>query len=831
MEISADSYAEGVARLPSQAGSMARVRSGGRSRSIRLLPVAAVVLPLLLTASAMWMAWNQAWREAASDMTGTANATAEYARRVLDGMALRLDRAADLLAHFDDAEIRAREAELHAALRRIPAMTGDLRTMHLFAHDRDARSLVSGRLFPVPGPAQSFADREYNQVHRPDDAPALHVSPAYVGAETRRAFFAVSRRRPPHPDRPGYNGVIVASVDIEEAGGHLARFRPQPEDVIALVRRDGAILVRTTIAAPRSPQDRVAPESPLLAALARGDSLAVNTARSTVDGVVRIATIRPVDGWPVAIYAARPRNAVVAAWWRVASAQLAVGLPATGLLLLLALLVRRRDRALAASNEVLERSVEQRTAALAESEARLRRVQEIGRVGGFEIDLGTGDNLRSAEYMRLQGRAAGQVTERHEDWVRRLHPEDRARAERRFLDAIADYGTDRDYAQEYRIIAPDGSVRWISARAEIERDAQGRAIRMVGAHMDVTELRAAREALAGREAKLSAALRGARLGIAEYFLPTRTAQWDARAAEIFGGLGAEHCSPGMAEWLDRVHPDDRAARRQAIQRAVAPGGPDSYDVEFRFRRVDGGWNWVAVHGAVVERRSDGRALHLAGVVQDVTERREAEERQRLMARELDHRARNALAVVLAAVRLAPRTDAAAFARAVEGRVSTLARTHTLLAEGRWTGTVLRTLAEGELAAFLAPPGQAGTAPRVTIHGPPVHLPPTVAQALAMALHELASNAAIHGALSVPQGRVALSWDRSAAEDALHIRWVERDGPAVTEPARQGFGTRLLDATVRDQLGGSVHRVWDPAGLLYELVLPLGRLVAPDPDLG
>ncbi|WP_159995615.1 sensor histidine kinase [Roseomonas sp. 18066] len=127
--------------------------------------------------------------------------------------------------------------------------------------------------------------------------------------------------------------------------------------------------------------------------------------------------------------------------------------------------------------------------ALAESEARLRRVQRIGQVGGFEIDLSSGANLRSAEYMAVQGLDAVASTESHAHWLSRLHPEDRARAERRFLQAVSDDSGACDYAQEYRIVTPDGAVRWISARAEIERDADGRALRMVGAHHDITALR------------------------------------------------------------------------------------------------------------------------------------------------------------------------------------------------------------------------------------------------------------------------------------------------------------------------------------------------------
>lgn len=139
--------------------------------------------------------------------------------------------------------------------------------------------------------------------------------------------------------------------------------------------------------------------------------------------------------------------------------------------------------------------------ALERSEARLRRVQAIGRIGGFDIDLRTGENQRSAEYMAVQGHPPVARTEAHRDWVARLHPEDRARAERHFLDSVRDGAPIGDYAQDYRVVTPAGEVRWIAARAVIERDGQGRALRMQGAHLDITELRAARDALAESEAR------------------------------------------------------------------------------------------------------------------------------------------------------------------------------------------------------------------------------------------------------------------------------------------------------------------------------------------
>ncbi|WP_343897337.1 HWE histidine kinase domain-containing protein, partial [Craurococcus roseus] len=243
-----------------------------------------------------------------------------------------------------------------------------------------------------------------------------------------------------------------------------------------------------------------------------------------------------------------------------------------------------------------------------------------------------------------------------------------------------------------------------------------------------------------------------------------------------------------------------------------------------------GWftHWVSVQRDVSDRKAAEETATRARIAEaeaealqaEVKERRRVEERQTLLARELDHRAKNALAVVQAALRLTPRDDTEAFARAVEGRVSALARAHTLLSEGRWDGAELGALAAGELAPFLA------DGPRAELRGPPVSLAPGAAQALSMALHELATNAVKHGALSAPGGRVSLSWSVDGAAGLLRLRWEEAGGPPLAAPPkRRGFGSRVLEATLRVQLGGAVARNWEGPGLVCEAALPLPRVLA------
>jgi two-component sensor histidine kinase/ActR/RegA family two-component response regulator len=186
----------------------------------------------------------------------------------------------------------------------------------------------------------------------------------------------------------------------------------------------------------------------------------------------------------------------------------------------------------------------------------------------------------------------------------------------------------------------------------------------------------------------------------------------------------------------------------------------------------------------------------------------------LLAREVDHRARNTLAVVQSIIRLTRAKTVKEYVHGIEGRIKALARAHTLLSDSRWNGADLATLVTEELAPYRG-------GDRIRCQGLDVSLQPATAQGLALALHELATNAAKHGALSSPGGRIQLDWDLKA--DVLTFTWAERDGPRIAAPTVRNFGLKVITASIEQQLGGKAEFDWEPQGLRCLFSIPRSEL--------
>jgi PAS domain S-box-containing protein len=326
------------------------------------------------------------------------------------------------------------------------------------------------------------------------------------------------------------------------------------------------------------------------------------------------------------------------------------------------------------------------------------------------------------------------------------------------------------------------------------------------------ELEAQTEKLRRSEERRSLALTAGDMGSWEYDPATDHLEWDAGQHRIYA-IDQRRVEPTRNAILDIVHPDDRDKHPLAAA-LKAPG--NRYQIEFRVVWPDGEVRWC-YGSAAITRDAEGNVVRLNGVSIDITERKRAEERQILLAREVDHRAKNTLAVVLSMLRLTKANTTAEYVAAVEGRIHALAATHNLLSATHWEGADLRRIVEEELAPY-----RTGRDDRVVTDGPPALLLPATAQAVALALHELATNAAKYGALSREGGRLKLTW--TVGKEAAELQWTESGGPRTEPPSSLGFGLSIVRASIEAQFRGGVVYDWRPEGLHCRLSIPSAQIV-------
>lgn len=328
------------------------------------------------------------------------------------------------------------------------------------------------------------------------------------------------------------------------------------------------------------------------------------------------------------------------------------------------------------------------------------------------------------------------------------------------------------------------------------------------------ELEASTARLLQSEQRRSLALAAGNMGAWDWDRLKGDCLWDEGQYQIFG-VSPESFAVTTENVRALLHPDDLDRLQVAMDHLFKDGQP--YQTEFRIRRPDGQVRWC--HGTAAPTVDQmGRVVRISGVTFDVTDRKEAEERQALLAREVDHRAKNALALVQSIIRLTRAGSIPAYIESVEGRIKALSRAHAVLALSRWQGADLGGLVEEEFAPF-----RTADAEKIVVEGPRVLLRPTPAQTLALALHELATNAAKYGALSSLAGRVRLTWEIKG--DDLILRWDETGAPPAKVPPTPGFGTRIIRASVEGQLSGEVRFDWRSEGLQCMLSVPLNDKIA------
>jgi two-component sensor histidine kinase len=252
-----------------------------------------------------------------------------------------------------------------------------------------------------------------------------------------------------------------------------------------------------------------------------------------------------------------------------------------------------------------------------------------------------------------------------------------------------------------------------------------------------------------------------------------------------------------------------AAGRPALAR-----GERHFEEEFRFDSPDGVERCFLL-SADMTLAPSGQVTGVLGVLRDITERKAAEERLRMLAREVDHRANNLLTVVQSTIALSKAPSADLLKEVLLGRVRALARAHQLMSESRWEGVDLRRIVVEELQPYAL-----GDDGRVVIAGDRVRLSPRAAQSVAMAIHELATNAAKYGAFSQSHGAVRIGWSLQDAGRSLRILWTERGGPPVRPPSRKGFGSTIIRRALA-QIDGTAEFRWAPEGLECDLSFPMG----------
>jgi len=325
------------------------------------------------------------------------------------------------------------------------------------------------------------------------------------------------------------------------------------------------------------------------------------------------------------------------------------------------------------------------------------------------------------------------------------------------------------------------------------------------------ELEASNMQLKQAEQGRSLALAAGQMGSWDWDLISQQWRWDQGQHRIFG-VDPQDFEISVENIRALIHPDDWLPLVETA-RGMSEGAR-TQQTEFRVVRPNGEIRWC-IGTAAASLDEAGGVVRINGVTIDITDRKEADERQILLAREVDHRARNALAVIQSIIRLTRAKSVEEYVQAIEGRIKALARAHTLLSDSRWRGADLATLVGEELAPYRA-------GDKIHYGGPDISLQPATAQGLALALHELATNAAKHGALSSPSGRVSLDW--ALDSDALVLRWSEGDGPRISQPSSRSFGLKVIVASIEQQLGGKAAFDWNPEGLRCAFAIPRTELM-------
>lgn len=469
----------------------------------------------------------------------------------------------------------------------------------------------------------------------------------------------------------------------------------------------------------------------------------------------------------------------------------------------------------AASARANELSDEATREALRESEERLRLVRRATGLGMYEIDWVARRRYWSPELRAILHVPADLDINTDTDLLERIIPEEMRGGFREKLKASLDPASNGDYEDEHRITRLDGTVGWILLRGKtfFSDGAEGRrATRSIGLVVDITDRKVGEETNA-LHASTVLSSSDAILSI-DPDLTVRT--WNPGAERLYGYSAAEAIGRSLA----MICPDELREQQSGLYAQAMDGQPVL--TETMRRHKDGHLIPVGISGSPIFA-PDGRVMGVAAVHRDMTENRENKEHLGFTMRELSHRTKNLLAVVQGLAHMIARRadDIEDFEVRFRGCIQALAFSHDLLVAHDWQGATMDELLHIQLAPF----GGVDSG-KITLDGPEVFLAPQTMQSLGLILHELATNATKHGALSTPGGMVAISWTRDDANEGLALTWREQGGPPVHPPERKGFG-RVVFERIGASLDGEITTDFRPEGFVCGITIAANNLLLPN----
>jgi PAS domain S-box-containing protein len=349
-----------------------------------------------------------------------------------------------------------------------------------------------------------------------------------------------------------------------------------------------------------------------------------------------------------------------------------------------------------------------------------------------------------------------------------------------------------------------------------DRSLNGVMVGVANSNPVLTDDHELRQSLKRQKRTFDLAMVASDMGTWCYTLADNICVYDENAQRLYGLTEARflHDDEGVKA---KFHPDDLEVMWSRVAQALDPKGSGRYDVEYRVKQVDGSWRWLSAWG-LVEFEGNGperKPVAIAGASRDLTKLKQAEEMQRLLLNELNHRIKNTLATVQAIASSTIRASRTMddFQQAFYGRIATLSKTHSLLTDNEQRLVPLRQLLKNELEIYEDGEGQ-----RINLSGPDVMLPAHVSVSFAMAIHELTTNALKYGSLSVLAGVLRVSWIVDGTR--LSMRWEESNVPITRQPTRTGFGSQLLRRLLPHQLGAQVEMKFAPDGLKADISIEI-----------